>query len=141
MFKSKSPKHHSRLLNLLLMAALLWGTFTISAASAYPPAVRMFAAYVSWGMMIYLLMGFFFARKPSRTIALFGGVAALGAELGKFDLTSLAISSADMPIFMAVIMFVSFISYSLGILTGWLVESLLKEFWNLMNSKPVEIEL
>ncbi len=141
MSQTKSQKHHSRLLNLLLMAALLWGAFTISAMSHYPPAVKMFAAYISWGMMIYLLMGFFFARKPSGNIALLGGVAALGAELGKFDLTSLAISSTDMPVFMAVIMFVSFISYSLGIMAGWLVESLLKWFWNLMNAKPVEIKI
>ncbi len=141
MFENSSLKHRSRLLNLLAMAALLWGAFTISAASQYPPAARMFAAYVSWGMMIYLLMGFFFAKKPSRTIALLGGVAALGAELGKFDLTSLANSSADMPVFMAVIMFVSFISYSLGILAGWLVESLLKGVWKWINAKPVEIEI
>ena len=139
MSKTKPSKHHSRLLNLLLMAALLWGAFTISAASQYPPAARMFAAYVSWGMMIYLLMGFFFARKPSSTIALLGGIAALGAELGRFDLTSMVISSSDMPVFMAVIMFVSFISYALGIMAGWLVESLLKGFWNLMNSKPAEV--
>ena len=137
----KPQKHHSRLLNLLLMAGLLWGAFTLSATSHYPPAIKMFAAYVSWGMMIYLLMGFFFARKPPRTIALLGGIAALGAELGHFDLTSMAISSADMPIFMAVIMFVSFISYSLGILAGWLVESLLKGFWRLMSAKPVEINI
>ena len=68
MSKTKSPKHHSRLLNLLLMAALLWGAFTISAASEYPPAARMFAAYISWGMMIYLLMGFFFARKDRKSV-------------------------------------------------------------------------
>ena len=59
----KPQKHHSRLLNLLLMAALLWGAFTLSATSHYPPAIKMFAAYVSWGMMIYLLMGVLFRAQ------------------------------------------------------------------------------
>jgi len=137
MSQTRPHKHRSRLVNLLLMAALLWGAFAISATGHYPPAIKMFAAYVSWGMMIYLLMGFFFARKPSRTIALFGGLAALGAELGRFDLTSLALSGNDMPFFMAVIMLVGFISYGLGIGAGWLMESLLKGVWHLLNSKPV----
>ena len=83
----------------MALAALIWGVFTFSAGNELPPALKILAAYVSWGMMIYLLMGFFFARRPSSFVALMGGIAALGAELGHFDMTSLASLFADMPLF------------------------------------------
>ena len=133
----KPQKYRSRILNLLLLAALIQIAFSLSLSSEIPPPAKMFAAYVSWGMMIYLLMGFFFARKPSGTIALLGGVAALGAELGRFDLTSMATTAGDMPIFMGIIMIVSLVCYSLGIGAGWMLESLLKLFWKLIRPKPV----
>ena len=83
-------------------------------------------------MMIYLLMGFFFARKPSGTIAFLGAIAALGAELGRFDLTSMTRTAVNMPEFLALILIVSFVCYMLGILSGWFVESLLKGLWKLI---------
>ena len=139
MKKIKPQKHHSRLLNLLLMAGLIWIAFALSASSELAPPIKMFAAYVSWGMMIYLLMGFFFARKPSRTVALLGGIAALGAELGRFDLTAMTSTAGDMPVFLSIIMFVSLVSYSLGIGAGWIMESLLKLFWKQIGPKQIEV--
>ena len=133
----KHQKHHSRLLNLLLMAALLWSAFALSAVSTLPPVFKMFAAYVSWGIMIYLLMGFFFARKPSGTIAVLGGVGALGAELGRFDLTSLVASSSEMPVFMAGIMVISLMCYAMGIGLGWVIENLMKALWKQVKPKLV----
>jgi hypothetical protein len=136
MSNNKQQKHRSRLLNLMLMMALVWGTFTLAATRELLPVEKMFAAYISWGLMIYLLMGFFFARKPSRTIALFGIIAALGAELGRFDIPTMTSTLSQMPEFLIIVMGVSLLSYTLGIFAGWLVESLLKGVWKWIWAKP-----
>lgn len=141
MKKAKPQKHRSRILNLLFLAALIWAAFTLSATSQLPPFAKMFAAYISWGMMIYLLMGFFFANKPSGTIALLGGIAAFGAELGRFDLTSMADTASHMPLYMGMVMIVGLVCYSLGIGAGWILESLLKGFWKRILAKPTDIQL
>lgn len=134
---SRPAKQHSRIVNLMALTALLWGTFTLSASAQLPPVDKMLAGYVSWGMMIYLLMGFFFTRRPSGSIALLGGVAALGAELGHFDLISLAALFANMPFFLLIIIPVSMICYAVGILVGWLLEVLLKALWRRARTRLV----
>jgi len=141
MKKAKPQKYRSRILSLLFLAALIWVAFTLSATSQLSPFAKMFAAYISWGMMIYLLMGFFFASKPSRSIALLGGIAALGAELGRFDLTSMTNTAAHMPLLMGMFMIVSLVCYSLGIGAGWILESLLKGFSKRISAKPADIQL
>ncbi len=127
--KPKPQKYHSRILNLLLMAGLLWLSFHLSLSGDLPPAGKMFTAYISWGVMIYLLMGFFFAARPSKSVALLGAVASIGAVLGNLDPASFASMGGEMPVFLVIVMFVSLFSYSLGILAGWMLESLLKALW------------
>ena len=132
---AKPRKYRSKILSLLSIAALIWISFTLSASAQIMPVVKMIAAYISWGLMIYLLMGFFFTYKPSGMIAILGGIAALGAELGRFDLTSLVFTSAEMPVFFAVTMIFSLVFYGIGIATGWMLESLLKRIWKRARAK------
>ncbi|MCF6198098.1 MAG: hypothetical protein L3J67_01655 [Hyphomicrobiaceae bacterium] len=133
------PKHHSRIVNLMVLAAMLWGAFTLSASTELGPVEKLLVGYVSWGMMIYLLMGFFFARRPSRSIALLGGVAALGAELGHFDPTTLASLFANVPFFLLIMIPVSMACYLAGILAGWGLEILLKALWKRVSISVVHM--
>ncbi len=126
---AKPPKHHSRILNLMVLAAVLWGVFALSASAELSPGLKILLAYISWGMMIYLLMGFFFARRPSGSVAFLGAIAALGAELGHFDPTTLASLFANVPFFLIIVIPVSMICYGVGILAGWGLEILLKALW------------
>jgi len=136
---TRSPKHHSRIVNLMALAALLWGAFTLSASAELPPVAKLLAGYVSWGMMIYLLMGFFFARRPSGSVAFLGAIAALGAELGHFDPTTLASLFANVPFFLILIIPVSMACYLVGILAGWGLEVLLKALWKRARTPVVDM--
>jgi len=126
--KQKPQKQRSRILNLMALALLVWLVLALSGDGGWRPVPKMLLAYISWGLMIYLLMGFFFVRRPSRSIALLGAVAALGAGLGSLDLTSFG-ATPHIPILLVIIIPLSMICYLTGILSGWLLESLLKALW------------
>ncbi len=137
--RTRPAKHHSRIINLMALAAMLWAAFTLSASVELSPVMKLLTGYVSWGLMIYLLMGFFFARRPSGSVAFLGVIAALGAELGHFDLASLASFFNEAPYFLILVIPFSMLCTLTGILAGWGLEILLKELWRRGSGSAVRL--
>lgn len=75
------PRH--RLLYGLLLL-LVMGLGLSSRQPFMPQLVRLYAGDTLWSLMVFLLVGLFFPKLPTRLVALYAGMFSLLIELSQF---------------------------------------------------------